>query len=305
MELLGVSRSKVQKYIADGRVTVNGALPKKSGDRLRSDSTIVVEIPDTTREERVVTEIQPAKSFDEYGVRVIAETPTYLILHKPAGLLVHATEAGESETLAAWIVAHYPEIKDVGESPVRPGIVHRIDKDASGLLVVARTQDMFTYLKQQFKERRIEKYYTVLVHEVVARDHEQITFAIDRGAGGRMVARPYIDLLKVKNVNKAQPGKEALTEFWVDRRFTRFTLLRVRIHTGRMHQIRVHMLAYNHPVVGDMMYFNKKLNRKRDLALGRIFLHASELRFINEAGDLVTYTDSLPTELQVFLSDLR
>jgi RluA family pseudouridine synthase len=203
------------------------------------------------------------------------------------------------------LVKLYPQIKTVGDAESRAGIVHRLDREASGLLVVAKTSAMFAALKKQFQNRTVEKEYTVLVHGVIETDHGEINFVLDRGSEGRMASRPKVDLLTLHGVRNEQPGKDSLTEFWVEKRFVRYTLLRVKIHTGRMHQIRAHMLAYGHPVVGDMLYFNKKLNRRRDLALGRLWLHATRLCFVDLAGKKVCYDDPLPKELQDFLIGLR
>ena len=164
---------------------------------------------------------------------------------------------------------------------------------------------MFEHLKAQFQARTVDKEYLVLVHGIMPVEVGTIDFAIDRGAGGRMVSRPKTDATSLRGVAHEQPGRKALTEFTVVKQFTRFALLRVKIHTGRTHQIRVHMLAYNHPVVGDDLYFNKKLNRKRDLELGRLFLHAARLCFDDVEGKRVCFESSLPEGLEKFLEGLR
>ena len=120
-----------------------------------------------------------------------------------------------------------------------------------------------------------------------------------------MASRPKIDMTQLKNVAKKLTGKEAVTEFWVEKRFTRFSLLRVKIYTGRTHQIRVHMLAYNHPVVGDNLYYNIKLNRKKDEELGRLFLHARKLCFTDLKDKRVCFESELPKELKDFLAKLN
>ena len=238
-------------------------------------------------------------------VEVVAETGDYIIINKPAGLLVHPTEAHEKETLVSWLVARYPEIKNVGDNPTqRPGIVHRLDREASGLLVVARTQEMFSILKEQFQNRTIEKIYTVLVYDKFDQPHGIIDFEIDRGKDGRMVSRPKIDKLKLKNVPKIQEGKESLTEYWVEKEFVRFSLLKVKIHTGRMHQIRVHMFACGHPVVGDTLYENKKFIKKKDHSWNRLFLHATSLCFSDLHGVKKCFNTELPQDLQNYVSTL-
>ncbi len=239
------------------------------------------------------------------AISIIADNADYLVVNKPAGLLVHPTLKGETETLTGWLVETYPEIKTVGDDLSRPGLVHRLDREASGVMVVAKTQEMFLHLKKQFQERTMEKEYKVLVHGKVAKDEGVIDFAIDRGEDGRMASRPKIDPLRLASVKHEQGGRDALTEFSVEKRFTRFTLLRVHIHTGRTHQIRVHMLAYNNPVVGDTVYMNKKLNLKRDIELGRLFLHATRLCFDDLAGARVCYGAKLPMKLEEFLKKLK
>lgn len=248
---------------------------------------------------------------------IIADTPEYLVVNKPSGLLAHPTIKNhaksasadrvvrENNTLVDWLISQYPKIKQVGEGEDRAGLVHRLDREASGVMVVPKTQEAYLHLKKQFQDRTIEKEYIVLVHGKVARDHGVIDFAIDRGAEGRMVSRPKVDLLTLKGVKHEQEGREAVTEFDVEQRFTRFTLLSVRIHTGRTHQIRVHMLGYNHPVVGDTLYMNKKLNLKRDRELGRLFLHARKLCFDDLLGARVCYEAPLPEELKKFLEQLK
>ncbi len=232
-------------------------------------------------------------------------------------MLVHPTQANEKGTLADWLVKKYPEIKNVGDSHspctpslaegenLRPGIVHRLDKDASGLLVVARNQQMFEHLKRQFQDRAVEKQYLVLVYGKIPSNEGIIDFEIDRGQEGKMVARPKLDKLKIKNVGKEQPGREAITEFWVEKRFSRFTLVSVKIHTGRTHQIRVHFFAYGHPVVGDRLYFNKKLFKKSDKKIERLFLHAEKLCFNDLDGEKKCFESALPEDLQLFLKNLK
>ncbi len=302
-KLKKTSRSGVQELIRAGAVLLNGRGAKKTGERLRPGDRIEIQVIAQKIDDKKKKEMDEPAILPE--VPVFAETDDYIVVNKPAGLLVHETEAHEPVTLARWLLEKYPEIKDVGEDPVRPGIVHRLDREASGVLVVAKTQAMFETLKQQFKDRTVEKEYVVLVHDIVEADHASLDFAIDRGPDGRMVARPKTNTLSLRGAAKAQPGKEAVTEFLVEKRFARFTLLDVRIHTGRMHQIRVHMLAYNHPVVGDTLYVNKKLNLKRDRELGRLFLHAKRLCFNDLQGQRVCVEAPLPESLAQFLTKLN
>ena len=301
-EFLGVTRSQIQKMIKQAMILLNDAPPKKFGERL-SIGDIINFAPE--KKETKKTKIMVEKKAKKVKIKIIKETPDYLVVDKPAGLLVHQTEAEEENTLADLLVEKFPEIKKVGESEVRPGIVHRLDREASGLLVVARTEKMFKHMKKQFKNREVEKEYYVLVYGHFADKHGLIDFEIDRGHDGRMVCRPKTDKLKLKNVDKIQPGKEALTEYWVEKEIGRFSFLRVRIHTGRMHQIRVHMFAMNHPVVGDTLYFNPKLIKKNDIELDRLFLHSYRLGFRNLKKEKIEFKIDLPKELQAYLEILK
>jgi len=305
-EKLSLTRSQAQKLIDNSLVLVDGKLPKKAGDRLKHGYNIEVSlVQNGGKGDEEFKKTQKHKNTKTLEINILKETKDYAVIEKPAGLLVHPTDAKESETLTAWLLEKYPEIKKVGDSLDRPGIVHRLDKDASGLLVIARTQKMFEHLKKQFQDREIDKEYLVLVYGNLADDHGKIDFSIGRGEEGKMVARPKIDLLKVKNVGKVQPGKEALTEYGVEKAFARFTLLRVKIFTGRTHQIRVHMFAYNHPVVGDNLYFNKHLLKKGDQKLKRLFLHSAKLGFKDLHNEEQCFESELPEVLKDYLKNLK
>lgn len=304
VEQLGISRGKVQKEIKRGAVQVNDSVAAKGGVMIKEDDVITIH----EVEESVVLEAPVATSVDDKiykQIVVLQETDDYVVIGKPAGLLVHPTMAEEPVTLTAWLVQHYPEVTTVGDNPaVRPGIVHRLDKDASGVLVVARTQKMFEHLKAQFKHRETKKKYTVLVHGQVEADDAIIDFPIDRGRNGRMVSRPTHTEVTLDTVNKMQPGKHAVTRYEVRERYMHYTLLDVHILTGRTHQIRVHMFAYNHPVVGDKLYKQKK-NDTYDRGLDRLFLHASALTFRDLEEHEQTVEQALPDQLQTFLQHCR
>lgn len=293
--LFECTRSQAQHIIAAMRVTVNGTAVTKNGFLVGdNDRVLIHDAPGGTPE--ALIESPP-------DLTVVAESDDYLVINKPAGILTHPTERRERGTVADWILQNRPVCIGVGEHPDRPGIVHRLDKDASGLLVIAKTQAMYENLKRQFQERHVEKEYCVLVYGVIEADHETIDFPIDRGSDGHMVSRPKTGEITLKNIRHMQTGKPALTEFTVLQRFARFTLLSVKIHTGRTHQIRVHFFAYNHPVVGDMLYCNKKLIKKGDRDLGRLFLHAKRLCF-EAGGQRISAEAPLPNMLVSFLDSL-
>lgn len=297
-EQTGISRNKIQKMIEAGQATMDGKTPKKAGDKLTSTTQIEINEKEESKEEIKKKKVKLPK------LEVIAETEDYLVVNKPAGILVHPTQAEEEDTLVHMILNKYPEIKDVGEAEVRPGIVHRLDKDASGLLVIARTQKSFEDLKKQFQDRNVDKIYSVLVYGHLPKEYGQVDFDIDRGSDGRMVSRPKIDMMKLKNVDKVQEGKEALTEYWVEKEYKRFSFLKIKIHSGRTHQIRVHMFALGCPVVGDPLYFNKKLQKKADQELDRLFLHAKHLEFTDLQGERVSFDKNIPKNLKDYLKNL-
>lgn len=296
-EKLKISRSQVQKLITGQQIFINENQPEKFGQKLRLKDKIEIRAI-ATKKENVKTD-KKTTSKKLLPLKILAATEEYFVVDKPTGLLTHPTEAQEPNAVSEILLQKYPEIKKVGEDPMRPGIVHRLDKDASGLLVVARTNASFDNLKKQFKKHAIEKEYLVLVHGRVARDVGEINFPIARSqTSERMAAVP----LSQQNETDA---KHALTEFYVEKRFVNFSLLRIKIHTGRMHQIRAHMLAYGHPVVGDPLYIAKKQKRAWDKKCDRLFLHCTKLGFVDLSGIPQEFASPLPSELEKFLGEIK
>jgi len=239
----------------------------------------------------------------------IFEDDNYLVINKPAGLLVHGAPHIKEPTLVDQLLKKYPKIAKVGDDPNRPGIVHRLDKLASGLMVIAKTQQSFNDLKEQFQKRTISKYYTALVYGKIERDEGEINFPIERSAKGhRMAAKPST----VKG-EKNEAGRNAFTEFTVTKRYINYTLIKVKIKTGRTHQVRVHMSAYGNPVVGDDLYGTKKtkekntrLRKKQEkLNLERIFLVANELEFADLKGKKKNFKINLPENLEKLLEIVK
>jgi len=319
---LKITRSQVQKMIANGRILLNGQPPKKTGEQLSTGDQINIQyqISNIKKQSKRDSSTLPTKS-GSVGMTVVTATPDYIVIDKPTDLLTHPTIKNEPNAVSKILEKKYPEIKKIkddfpftpapqGKKRVkkvappdynRPGIVHRLDKEASGLLVVARTQLMFENLKQQFQNHTIEKEYLVLVHGRVAKDWGEINFPIARSDSyDRMAAIPQTE----KGFN-TEKGKNAATEFLVEKRFVNFTLLRVIIHTGRTHQIRAHMLAYNHPVVGDPIYNQKKRKHVWDEKCGRLFLHCSKLAFTDLKGKKQEFEAPTPKELADFLKIIK
>ncbi|MBP9761192.1 MAG: RluA family pseudouridine synthase [Candidatus Magasanikbacteria bacterium] len=305
-QALQSTRNKVQNLIGSGSVFVDKECVTKTGYMVKLGNTIVIHPPTIEEKTRVFDKEEETKELLTH-IEIIADTDTYVVINKPAGILVHPTDAGEPYTVVTWLLEQYPHIHNVGENPRRPGIVHRLDKDASGLLVVAKTQEMFVYLKSQFQQRHIEKIYTVLVHGVIAKDEDTLTFPIDRGENGKMVSRPKpAETIDLSNAYTLQKGKDAETSFWVEERFLHHTLLKVEIKTGRTHQIRVHMHAYRHPVVGDTLYTQKQYTYKSQVPLHRLFLHATTLQFIPLGGGApVRFEAPLPAALSAYMQKLQ
>lgn len=320
---LQLTRSRAQKMILDGLITVRDRYPKKAGDRVKENDKIKIneghkqEMNNKKLINKPTNKQRGGGKRCKINIEIITEDPDYLVINKPSGLLTHPTLANEPMSVASILAKKYPEIKKVGEDPLlispllserkkslapnRPGIIHRLDKEASGLLVVTRTQKMFEHLKQQFKNREIEKEYLVLVHGKVNKDWDEINFPIKRTKNsGRIAAIP-----KIKRGIITEEGREALTEFTVEKRLVNFTLLRVKIHTGRTHQIRAHLLAYNHPVVGDPIYYQKKQKRKWDEKCGRLFLHCCKLGFVDLENNKKKFEIILPNELNNFLKEIK
>ncbi len=234
-------------------------------------------------------------SIAHMDIKIIYEDDDILAVNKPAGLLVHGAENSKETTLVDWLIKNYPEIKNIGEDPMRPGIVHRLDKDTSGVLLVAKKQKAFEYLKSQFQNRKIKKKYLALVHGIVKNDKGLIELPI---------AKSKKDFRK-KAVRGKITGKirDAITEYKVIKRFPGYTLIEAFPKTGRTHQIRVHLKALNHPIVCDKLYGFKKQICPFDL--GRQFLHASSLEFNLSSGGRIKLEADLPDDLQNVLNMLN
>ena len=227
-------------------------------------------------------------------IRVIYQEIDFLVLDKPAGIAVHHGAGVRGNTLTDWLTKRYPETKTVGDDPkTRPGIVHRLDKDTSGVMLVARNQRAFENLKQLFKERRVEKTYLALAVGVPKRRSGLIASPI-----GRPARRP----TRRATRGELQGARSALTEYRFLERLNGYSLLEVRPKTGRMHQIRVHLAAIGHPVAGDPTYGGARATLP---GLRHQFLHASSLEFSYPGGRRLRFESPLPPELNAVLKELR
>jgi len=301
-EMPEITRSQIKKMILDGRILIN---EKETTVHhfLKNDDAITIseEVPEASAEQSP----KPTREGNDYErylskIKIIEEHDDFIILEKPAGLLVHPTEKKEQNTLVDFLIAKYPELKQLGEDPTRPALVHRLDKDVSGLMLIPRNLDAFDYFKEQFKLRTLTKKYTALVYSSVDRNEGEIDFPI-----GRSKTKPGLFAAHPPKHEESYDAKDrkALTLYSITERFKNFTLLEVQIMTGRTHQIRVHMIAFSHPIVGDKLYFNKNLKTKKEL--DRIFLHAHYLKFKNIDGKEHEFESKLPKKLSDYLTSLK
>jgi len=302
-QMEGVSRERVQALIGQEKVRVDGKSPRAS-HRLRGGEAVEVLGDPTPRPLRAYAE--------EIPLTVVYEDEDLSVVDKPAGMTVHAGAGAESEagTLVNALLHRYQTLSQIG-GEARPGIVHRLDKQTSGLMVVARNDAAHTKLAAMFAQRAVKKTYIALVHGHLKQD---------RGTIDAPIAR---DLLRrTRMTTKRQVGaRTAVSHTTVLRRisspFGPFTLVSVRIETGRTHQIRVHLASIGHPVVGDTLYGAPARlvmgpSRQRtdpeleSLELGRNFLHAAELEFAHpRTGKAVHLESKLPAELEGLLKEIE
>ena len=295
--ITGLSRNRLQRLIEQGRVLVNGRTAKaslklKAGDRLE------VSVP-PRRRTRIAPEPQPLK--------IVFEDDALLVLDKPAGVVVHPGAGVQSGTLVNALLHHAPEIAGVGGEG-RPGVVHRLDRDTSGLLVVAKTEAAYLALVEALREREVKRVYQSIVWGDPGPDEGVIDLPIGRDPRDR----------KRMAVVRGPSGKPARTRWRVLERYGLATLVEARLETGRTHQIRVHMSALKHPVVGDPTYGGrvKKMlslrQSERSLAdallrlLRRQALHAAELEFAHpDTGERLRFRSDPPQDFREALERLR
>ncbi len=273
-----LSRSFVQKLIETGAVRLDGK-PARAATKVGPGDVVSIEIPPP----------QPTRLVPEYiPLNVIYEDKDVVVLDKPPGLVVHPAPGHPTGTLVHALLARYPDIR-IGVT-IRPGIVHRLDKDTSGLMVIARTDQALNSLIQQMKERAVAKEYLILVHGRIGVQKGVIEAPIGRHPTQR------------KLMAVVPQGRPARTNFEVVLDLNGYTLVRARLETGRTHQIRVHFAHIGHPVAGDRVYGPRKV----DLPLDRQFLHACRLGFKSPGtGRWLEFESPLPPDLAVVLDYLR
>jgi 23S rRNA pseudouridine1911/1915/1917 synthase len=302
-----VSRARIQQLIANGDVLVNGAEAKASL-RLKGngEEQITVMAPPHAPPLRAMAE--------EIALDIVYEDDDLAIVNKPAGMMVHAgagatDDARNRGTLVNALLHHFGKLSAVG-GELRPGIVHRLDRATSGLMVVAKHDEAHRRLAKQFSEREVHKTYIALVHGWPKQDRGTIQSAISRHSQKR-----------TRMTTRGFGGRDAVTHYAVQRKidspYGKFALAELKIETGRTHQIRVHMSSLGHPVVGDALYgapgeLRSQSNKRRaagmpaTLTLGRNFLHSAKLELKHpRTKDLLKFSSPLPSELESFLNSLE
>ncbi len=289
--LSSVTRNRIRHLIQSGAIRVNGQ-KKRPSYRVKSGDQVTGEIPDPA---------QPSPAPESQKLEVVLEDEALVVLNKPPGLVVHPAPGHFSGTLVNALLFRYPELKEVGD-PLRPGIVHRLDKDTSGLLLVARNSHAHQHLARQFKARQVVKRYLTVVHGNPKTENGVISLPVGRHPRDRK----RMSTISVR-------GRSARTEWRVRERFLRAALLEVDLKTGRTHQIRVHLAALGHPVAGDLVYGIRKRPtgsglKEADALQGakRQMLHAWRLRIVHPSTLRPLELEApLPEDMQDLLVSLR
>ncbi len=281
-ELGGYSRSFVQKLLENGNVTVNGDVCREKKYKASKGDKVIIMIPEPDR-----LEVEP----ENIPLNIVYEDKSLLIVDKPAGMVVHPAPGNTSSTLVNALMYHCGDNLSSINGIVRPGIVHRIDKDTSGLLMVAKTDRAHSSLSYQLAEHSITRRYRAIVYNNIIEDEGTVDKPIGRDPKNRMKKA-------VTDIN----SRNAVTHYRVLERFGRFTFIEARLETGRTHQIRVHMAYIHHPLLGDELYGPAK-NRE---GAKRQMLHAGVLGFTHpDTGERMTFESPLPDDFINVLGRLR
>lgn len=276
-----ITRGEIIRLIKSGKILVNDKKVKPSYILKEKDVIIVGRITHNTK-------LVPNKNLK---IEIIHQDENIIVVNKPAGISVHPVKPDENETLVNWLIYKFPEVENVGEDFLRPGIVHRLDKDTSGIMVVARNQKSFEELKNLFKTRKIEKKYLALVYGRLKDKRGVIDKPIARSSNYK---KQVIAGKKTKTKVRL-----AVTEYRAIKRHNDYSLVEVSPKTGRMHQIRVHMNSIGYPVVGDKIYGSKKVKSK--ISVPRQLLHAKSIKF-ELFGKNYFFKTKLPQDFETFLN---
>ena len=285
-----ISRNRIQTLIKGGQALVNGNI-EKPGYKVKLDERITLDLP-----ERKVREVLP----EPIPLYVIFEDPHIIVLNKSAGLVVHPAPGNYTGTLVNALLYHFGSLPSQGsrteaDERERAGIVHRLDKDTSGVMVIARTHEALRSLSAQFKSRVVKKRYLALVLGVIKKG----SGTIEAGLGRHVKQRKKISV-------HTHHAREAVTAYIVKERFKNVTLVEVEIKTGRTHQIRVHMAHIGHPVLGDRVYGGTKVMKHGAVDIPRQMLHAETLSLLHpDTGTPLSFTAPPPADMAVIIEKLR
>jgi 23S rRNA pseudouridine1911/1915/1917 synthase len=280
----GITRSQTQKFITNGAVSVNGAIVSRNY-RLKMNDAIALCVAEKV-EEGLVPEPIP--------VEILYKDEHVIVANKPAGMVVYPA-AGHSRGTLMNALAYYCENLAAIGGPLRPGVVHRLDKDTSGVMVIALNDRSYYALTSQFRERTINRMYKALIYGNLKEDEGEISLRIGRSSSDRK-----------KMSTRGKSGKEAHTRWKVLKRLGGSTLIEVKLGTGRTHQIRVHFASIGHPVLGDRTYGKKiEITKKKKIFFPRQMLHAESLGFIHPAtGEYLEFTSPLPEDMAQKVEEL-
>lgn len=281
----GLSRSYVQGLLKQGLILVNSA-QKKASYKIRQGDRIELTVPD-----------EPAYVLipQDITIDVLWEDGHIIVVNKPPGMVVYPAAGHRDRTLLNAVISRCRKLPAIG-SPLRAGVVHRIDKDTSGVIVIAKDNAAYINLSRQFRDREVEKHYLALLYGSLKKDRGEISTAIGRAVSGRK-----------KMSTRTKKGKEAITRYEVIERFKSATLAKVNIITGRTHQIRVHFSAMGNPVLGDRIYGEKTAIKfaQKTIAFSRQMLHAHSLKFRHPIdGHLLEFTAPMPEDMKQAIEQL-
>ena len=274
-----LSRSRIQSLVEEGQVRVNGNV-QKANYKVKANDAIVLEVEDDRE-----LEVEP----ENIPLDIRYEDGDVIVINKPKGMVVHPANGNQNGTLVNALLYHCKDLSGIN-GVLRPGIVHRIDKDTTGLLIVAKNDMAHTSLSKQLQTKTVNRLYYALVHGVIPHDFGTIDAPIGRDVNDRQ-----------KMAVTATNSKDARTHFKVIERFKEYTLVECRLETGRTHQIRVHMQYIGHPVVGD-----EKYSYRKTMKTGGQLLHAHQLTFVHpRTNETMTIEAPLPAQFEEILEELR
>jgi 23S rRNA pseudouridine1911/1915/1917 synthase len=284
------SRSQIRRQVRSGMVTIGPATAYKAGEKIKAGDRVAIRAP------RHELRAEP----EDLPLEIVYEDDDLLVAEKPAGMPVHVGAGVKSGTLVNALLHHLGNIGSLSTAggDLRPGIVHRLDRMTSGLVLVAKNDFTHRALAAQFKAREVRKTYAALVHGKVKSENGEVRTPVGRDPRRRVRMRP-----------RGLGAREAQTFYRVVKRFRGFTLVEAEPRTGRTHQIRVHLSSLGHPIVGDTMYgapARLKIAGREEKTLGRNFLHASAIEFRHpRSGALISLCSALPQELQDLMCRLE